>query len=149
MTEKNESRITAFAKDVQRVAEEVEHLGEDSRLVGEEVVGAEILLTKELTEKIGILWETAERASAIGTEQIRHLVEDYLATAREFSETPGLHNFFDLTANHLARRITHVSDGARAVAELVAEETGRLEEAVLGVWKPFLAVLNRDWESRG
>jgi hypothetical protein len=148
MTENSESRISAFAKDVQRVAEEVEHLGEDSRLVGEEVVGAEILLTKELTEKIGIVWETAERAGAIGTEQIRHFIEDYLATAREFSETPGLHNFLDLTLNHLGRRITHVSEGARAVADLVAEESGRLEDAVLGVWKPFLAVLNRDWESR-
>lgn len=149
MTERSEGRISAFAKDVQRVAEEVEHLGEDSKLVGEEVVGAEILLTKELTETIGILWDSAERAGAIGAQQVRHCVEDYLATAREFSETPGLHNFLDLTTNHLARRITHVSEGARAVADLVAEGTGRLEEAVVGVWKPFLAVLNRDWESRG
>ncbi len=149
MTESSEGRISAFAKDVQRVAEEVEHLGEDSRLVGEEVVGAEILLTKELTETIGIVWETAERASAIGAEQIRHLVEDHLATAREFSETPGLHNFLDLTVNHLSRRITHVSEGARAVADLVAEESRHLEDAVLSLWKPFLAVLNRDWEPRG
>ena len=148
MTENNEGRISAFAKDVQRVAEEVEHLGEDSRLVGEEV-GAEILLTKELTEKIGIVWETAERARAIGADQVRHLIEDHMETAREFSETPGLHNFLDLTLNHLSRRITHISEGARAVADLVAEESARLEDAVLGVWKPFLAVLDRDWESRG
>ncbi|MDH3644815.1 MAG: hypothetical protein OES38_22100 [Gammaproteobacteria bacterium] len=93
MSNESETRLSAFSKDIQRIAEDVEHLaddiGHDSRLVRDEMVGAEILATKEITEKIGILWEVAERLSDIGSEQARLLWDDYVTTYKEFSNAPG------------------------------------------------------------
>jgi len=152
MSNNSEPRISAFSKDIERIAQDVEHLaddlGQDSRMMRDELVGAEILATKELTEKIGILWEVAERLNAIGTEQARQFVDDYATTFREFSNAPGLHNYSDMLMNHWLRRLDHIADGTRAVANLVTKETNLLEDVVFGMWKPFLAVLNRDWTSR-
>lgn len=152
MSNESEKRLSAFNKDIRRIAEEVEEmaedLDEDSRLIADEMVGAEILATKEITEAVGILWEVAERLNAIGTEQARMLVDDYITTCKEFSETPGLHNYADLVMNHWQRRLEHVADGARSVADLVTNETNVFEDVFFGMWKPFMAVVNRDWSSR-
>jgi hypothetical protein len=157
MSNESDTRLSAFSKEIQRIAEDVEHLaedfGEDSRMVRDEVVGAEILATKEITEKIGILWEVAERLNAIGTEQARLLVDDYVTTFKTFADAPlsntgALHNYTDVVMNHWLRRLEHVADGARSVSNLVTNETHLLEDVVFGMWKPFFAVVNRDWGSR-
>lgn len=152
MSNESEKRLSAFNKDIRRIAEEVEEMAEDldegSRLIADEMVGAEILATKEITEAIGILWELGERLNAIGTEQARMFVDDYVTTCKEFNSAPGLHNYSDLIMNHWQRRLEHVADGARSVADLVTSETNVFEDVVFGMWKPFMAVVNRDWNSR-
>jgi DNA-binding ferritin-like protein len=152
MSNDSNARISAFSKDIQHIAEDVEHLAEDlshdSRMMRDEVVGAEILATKEVTEAVGILWEVAERLNTIGGEQMRYLFDDYAATYEEFIKTPGLHNYADVVMNHWLRRMDHIADGTRSVANLVTRETNLLEDVIFGMWKPFVAVLNRDWSSR-
>ncbi|MDH3644816.1 MAG: hypothetical protein OES38_22105 [Gammaproteobacteria bacterium] len=49
--------------------------------------------------------------------------------------------------NHWLRRLDHVADGAKSVASLVTSETNLLENVVFGMWKPFFAVVNRDWRA--
>jgi len=152
MNNEPEIRNSAFSKDLRRIAEDVERLaddlGHDSRMMRDEAVGAEILASKEITEKIGILWEVAERLNAIGTEQARQLWDDYATTWNELTSTTAQHNYSDLVMNHWLRRLEHIADGTRSVANLLTKETNLLEDVVFGLWKPFFAVLNRDWSSR-
>lgn len=160
MSNETETRLSAFSKDIQRIAEDVENLaddlGHDSRTLRDEVVGAEILATKEITETIGILWEVAERLNAIRAEQARLLFDDYAATFDEFtnaftdapSNPPGLRSYSNMAANHWQRRVEHMADGARSVANLVTKETNLLEDVIFGMWKPFFAVVHRDWDSK-
>jgi len=152
MSNEPEIRNSAFSKDLRRIAEDVERLaddlGQDSRMMRDEAVGAEILVSKEITEKIGILWEVAERLNAIGTEQARQLWDDYATTWNELTSATPQHNYSDLVMNHWLRRLEHIADGTRSVANLLTKETNLLEDVVFGLWKPFFAVLNRDWSSR-
>jgi hypothetical protein len=156
MSNESDTRLSAFSKDIQRVAEDIEHLagdlGQGSRMMRDEVVGAEILATKEITERIGILWEVAERLNGIGREQARLLFEDYVATCREFTKgvgnAPRSLNYPDIVLSHWLRRLEHVTDGARSVSDLVSKETNLVEDVVFGMWKPFFAVVSRDWGAR-
>ena len=152
MSNESDTRLSAFSKDIKRIAEDVEHLAEDlsqdSRTMRDEVVGAEIMATKEVTERIGMIWELVEGLNDISREQLRLLFDDYTTTVQDFTNAPGIHNYSDLVMNHWLRRLEHVADGARSVSNLVSKEANVFEDVVFGMWKPFFAVVNRDWGSR-
>ena len=61
----------------------------DPKTIGEEILGAEIVAGKELTEAAGGAFEAMERSAAIWLQQARWLFEDYGQFFRDSVTKPG------------------------------------------------------------
>ena len=113
-------------------------MSRDAKTLGEELVGAEILAGKELTEAAGGLFEGIERAAEIWRQQATWLFDDYLEFWREAARSPGRPE--PLLAL-VERRSTHVASGARELASTVERECAPLAR----MWSEFMEVVRRDW----
>ncbi|MFB3106726.1 MAG: hypothetical protein ACE1ZA_17635 [Pseudomonadales bacterium] len=120
-----------------------ESLNKDLRLVSEEVVGAEILATKEVIENIGIFLDTLERLDNIRVEQVRWFFEDFATTYKRFAQSQ---DFPYVVTDHCQRRLEHVADGFQQVSQAVTREISIFEQILFSLWKPFFAVVERDWK---
>ena len=120
-----------------------------SRLVREEAVGAELLATREFIEQWGVLLETFARLNDLVVRQLRYLAEDHYATLRRAATEPGQHNCRDIAYAHAERRIRHLAEGAADLSTLAATGLRRFGDAAFGLWRPFAAVLRRDWQGQG
>jgi hypothetical protein len=152
MSDPSDSPLSAFQKDVEALAQDMEELAEDisedSRLIGEEMVGAEILATRELIEYLGVTWETLDEMNDVFLRQLRHLAQDHADSAREFLADPGLAQFSAVVLSHCQRRIEHISEGVSQASHLVVRGGDNVTEVLFGLWKPFFAVINRDWQGK-
>lgn len=119
------------------------NLNKNLRLVGEEVVGAEILVAKEMIENIGIFLVTLERLDDILLKQVRWFFEDYTSA---YKCLPQTRDFTEVVADHCQRRLAHVADGFKEVSEAVTQGISLFEQELFGLWKPFFAVIDRDWK---
>ena len=79
-------------------------LRRDARLAGEEALGAELLVSRELLAHLGIFHDTIEQLGDIGTRQARKLTSDYAATASDVISGQALINPAGVLAAHLTRR---------------------------------------------
>lgn len=120
-----------------------------SRLVREEAVGAELLATREFIEQWGVLLETFDGLNDLAVRQLRYLAEDHYATLRRAATEPGQHNCRDIAYAHAERRIRHLAEGAADFSTLAATGLRRFGDAAFGLWRPFAAVLRRDWQGPG
>ena len=84
MSEVTDQKPTGLRRGIGVLAES---LNKDLRLVSEEVVGAEILATKEVIENIGIFLDTLERLDNIRVEQVRWFFEDFATTYKRFAQS--------------------------------------------------------------
>lgn len=145
-------RETALGRSAGQIARDVEAIArtwsKESRLARDEAVGAELLLSRELIEQFGILFETADRLNDLALRQAGHALRDWTATIRHAAAEPGLHNCRDLAFDHLRRRIDHVTEGANELRSTVDSAARRLGDTVFALWRPFLTVLGRDWRDR-
>lgn len=120
-----------------------ENLNKDLRLVGEEAVGAEILLAKEMIENIGIFLVTLERLDDILLKQVRWFFEDYTSAYKCLAQT---RDFTEVVADHCQRRLAHVADGLQEASQAATQGISLFEQELFGLWKPFFAVIDRDWK---
>jgi hypothetical protein len=142
-------RPSAFTRSIEQVAHDIEAVAQtwaqESRLVRDEAMGAELLLTRELIEQFGIVFETADQLNDLFVRQAGYALRDYADTLRHAASEPGLHNCRDVAMGHLQRRIGHLVEGSDEFAALMRSGTGKLGDALFGLWRPFAAVLGRDW----
>ena len=110
----------------------------NSRLIGEELLGAELLASRELAESAGSLWETLERGGQIQQQQLNLLCKDYLQYVEELANPFAVPQ---ATARLLQRRVTHVGDGWQAFGNLLQEEFTPITRA----WRSFFDVVKQDW----
>ncbi len=126
-----------------RIGRLTENLNKNLRLVGEEVVGAEILVAKEMIENIGIFLLTLERLDHIRVEQVRWFFEDFTTAYKRLVRPQG---FTDVVADHCQRRLEHVADGFQQVSQAATQGISLFEQVLFSLWKPFFAVIDRDWK---
>ena len=125
------------------VGEVAENLNKDLRLVSEEAVGAEILVAKEMIENIGIFLGTLERLDDTLVQQVRWFFEDYTSAYKCLAQT---RDFTEVVADHCQRRLEHVADGFQEVSQAATQGISLFEQELFGLWKPFFAVIKRDWQ---
>lgn len=112
----------------------------DARTIGEELLGAEIVAGKELTEATGSLFDALEKGAGIWGQQARWLFEDWSAFW-----VSGLSRPLPLDPSPLAeliqRRSDHIATGLHDLGELVEKECAPLSK----IWTDFLGVVMQDW----
>ncbi len=114
-------------------------LSSRGRLLGEELLGAELVASRELAQGAGSLLETLERGSVIHQRQLSYFIQDYAGYVDEVIANPLQ---WPQAAGSLAvRRATHLGEGLREGAELLREELAPIRDA----WAGFFKVLQRDW----
>ncbi len=112
----------------------------DAKTIGEEIIGAEIVAGKELTEAAGSALETAEQTAAIWLQQGRWLFEDYGQFMRSSFTRPGDPGpLFKL----IESRSDHIASGFHQMSELVQNECTPLTK----IWTDFAGTVMRDWRS--
>ena len=112
----------------------------DPKTLGEELVGAEIVAGKELTQAAGSLFDTLERVGALWQQQGRWLVEDYgqfWLAALSRPGDPGPLN--DL----IGARSEHIASGMHELTTLVERECVPLSK----IWSDFFGTVMRDWRT--
>jgi hypothetical protein len=112
----------------------------NSTLLGEELVGAELLASRELAEGAGSIWETLERGGKIQQQQLNLLCQDYTQYLRDLASADPL-ALPRATGQLLERRLTHVSEGWQEFGGLLQDEFGPIGRA----WRNFFQVVRQDW----
>ena len=150
MSDPSDPRLSAFQKDIESLARDMDDLAhdltEDSRLVSEEMVGAELLATRELVENFGILWETLEAMNDICVRQLTYLATDHGESLKALFTNPRLEHLPALAASHCQRRLEHLSEGVSEASRLVVKGSDDAASILFSLWKPFFAVIDRDWQ---
>lgn len=112
----------------------------DAKTIGEEIIGAEIVAGKELTEAAGSALEAAERSMAIWLQQSRWAFEDYGQFVRSSLTRPGDPGpLFSL----IESRSDHIASGFHQMSELVQAECLPMTK----IWTDFAGTVMRDWRS--
>lgn len=153
MTERQRtSRLFSGRHDFDRLSEEaealVESLDERSHLAQEEVVGAELLASRELVAGLGLAWETATQLGDIYARQARYLVEDNVATLTSLLDGSARGRGLEVIGRHLERRMGHVAEGVDQGIDLLSRHNESAWTALQTLWAPFLAVVRQDWASQ-
>lgn len=112
----------------------------DPKTLGEELVGAEIVVGKELTQAAGSLLDTVERLGDIWFRHGRWLAEDYSRFWLDSLGRPG--DPAPLNAL-IEARSTHIANGMHDLGTLVERECIPLSK----IWSDFLGTVGRDWRS--
>lgn len=130
-------------------AEELAHsLEGESRLAGEEAVGAELLATRDLVAHLGIAWDTAEQLGDIYVRQLRLLADDFRTTAAQLLPGEQRPPLRQVISAHLDRRLRHTGEGLEQGIEVCSRQSARACGSLLELWAPFLAVVRSDWTQR-
>lgn len=110
----------------------------DARTIGQEILGAEIVAGKELTEAAGSVFDAMEKGSKLWRQQSRWALEDYgdfllSGLARPLDPT----RIFTL----LERRSEHIASGMQDLGDLIEKEFVPLSK----IWTDFFGVVQQDW----
>ena len=112
----------------------------DAKTLGEELLGAEIVAGKELTQAAGSLFDTAERLGNLWLQQGRWLAEDYgrfwLAALGRPGDPDPLNALIDA-------RSSHIASGMHELGTLIERECVPLSK----MWSDFLGTVGRDWRA--
>lgn len=120
-------------------------LGRQAGRVGDEVVAAEYLTTRNLLEwSVG--WaEDGRDGVDIAVRQWRLLFEDALASAEALGAARSGADLAAVPRDHLRRRAGHLRDGLDESRALAERGVQRALEPWRTVWRPFVELLRQDW----
>lgn len=121
----------------------------EAHLAGEEALGAELLVSRELLAHVGIFYDTVEQITQLASRQARHLANDYAATAAAAVGGPGSGDPAVVFAAHVTRRLTHLTEGAAEVVSVITTQSQKACRALYDLWLPFHRVIVRDWSGTG
>ncbi len=112
----------------------------DAKTIGEEIIGAEIVAGKELTEAAGSALDAAQRSATIWLQQSRWLFEDYAQFLHASAARPG-------DPGPLSRlvesRTDHITSGCHQMSDLIQTNC----RPVTKIWTDFAGTVMRDWRS--
>jgi len=80
--------------------------------------------------------------------QVRHLAQDHADSARKFLADPGLAQFSAVALSHCQRRLEHIAEGVSEASHVVVRGGDTATDILFSLWKPFFAVVNRDWQGK-
>ena len=112
----------------------------DAKTLGEELIGAEIVAGKELTEAAGSVFDTLERLGAIWQQHNHWLAEDYGRFWITSLTRPG--DSRTLSAL-IESRSAHIASGLHDLGGLIERECVPLSK----IWSDFFGTIARDWRS--
>lgn len=145
-------QLSAFKKDLDRLAREVDELSgsmqAETRLAGEEAVGAELLASRELVAQLGIIWDTVEQLGDLYARQLRYWVDDHADTLSAVVSGSSARTAPAIIGAHVERRVAHVTEGLQQSARLLSSQSAKASDTLYHLWKPFLAVMRQDWSGR-
>jgi hypothetical protein len=113
-------------------------MSRDAQTLREELLGAEIVAGKELTEAAGGLFEGMERSAEIWRQQLVWLFDDYVEFWRDAARQPGRPE--PLLAL-MERRSAHIATGVTDLGATLERECAPLAR----MWDDFMGVVRRDW----
>jgi len=143
----DQPRVAELEQKLDSLSEQVEsltgELGRNSRLAGEEALGAELLAARDLVAHFGIAWETAEQLGGVWRDQTRLCFEDYRRTVSRLAS--GTRAGPGVMGEHIERRINHLADGAEQTARVLFRQSELAAASLTGLWAPLAGVIRRDW----
>ena len=113
----------------------------DMQLVGEEILGAELVAGKGLAQAAGAIWDILERGCELQRQQLKFLVDDYTQYINDIS-SPGMNEWPEKFSSLVNRRQLHISAGWREAATLVKDDYLPLQN----IWSDYLSVVRQDWQ---
>lgn len=114
-------------------------------LVGEEAVGAELLAGRGLLALAGVALATAEGIGRVLAEQGGFWFDDQRRTAADLARGVTPEQAGMVAADHVRRRVQHLSAGADQLNRLLFEQSRRACRAAAVLWQPYAAVVREDW----
>lgn len=143
-----ERDLDRMGRDARRVLDDARSLGEDlgaqAGLAGEEAAAAEYLATETVLEWVSGWAEDGAALAALQLRQGRYLLEDGVHTLRSAAAARRPEEFLSLPGAHLNRRRDHLCEGLEEAGRLLRRGLTRAR-APLEAWRPFLAMIRRDW----
>jgi hypothetical protein len=143
-----ERDVDRMGRDARRVLDDArsfgEDLGEQVGLAGQEAAAAEYLATETVLEWVSGWAEDGAALAALQLRQGRYLLEDGVRTVRAAATARSPEEFLALPGAHLGRRRAHLCEGLEEAGNLLRRGLTRAR-APLGAWRPFLAMVRRDW----
>jgi len=112
----------------------------DVKTIGEDILGAEIIAGKELTEAAGSIFDAMEKGSSIWEQQARWLAEDYFNFWMS-SLSQGLTGNPAALMKLIDSRSEHIATGMHQTGDLIEKECTPLTK----MWTDFIGVVAQDW----
>lgn len=149
--------IESVNEDLDRLKRDVHALSQDAgRLFGdvagqtrtlrEETAAAEFIATEEALENVGTMLDAFMQLREIQQEQIRHFFADQRESFEAITRSRSPLDLARVVFDHWSRRTTHVSEGLKQTATVIAGESRALTNTLVEVWTPFVDLMRRDWQ---
>ena len=121
------------------VSDKADHKRGGSRL-GAQLLGAELMASRELAEGAGTFWDTLERSSRIHQQQLSWLIKDYAGFVDDLVAEQSAWSIPAVTGRLVEKRLSHVSEGWKATSQLLQDELLPLYSA----WENFAKATLQD-----
>ena len=108
--------------------------------IGGDLLGAELLASRELAEGAGSIWDAMERGGRIQRQQLEWLVKDYSGFFQDLSKRMSPLALPGATARLMEARLRHIGAGWAATDQLIRDELTPFCNA----WQSFGQVVRQD-----
>lgn len=107
---------------------------------GAQLLGAELMASRELVEGAGTFWDTLERASRIQQQQLSWLIGDYSGFLGDLVAEKSAWSLPAATGRLIEKRLAHTAEGWKAAGGLMQDELVPLFSA----WENFAKATRQD-----
>ncbi|MCB1645515.1 MAG: hypothetical protein KDI36_08680 [Pseudomonadales bacterium] len=140
--------VENLSQDMRKLADDVEHVVEDVKAIagelGENLVGAEFLAAKEMSEELGARAAWLEQLEATTLSQWQLFQEDIADLLKESESVRQPEQLATTILKHLARRTQHQQLGRLELARVWQQEQLRLLDNHLTFTRSFMGLLTEN-----